>query len=242
MIRWVVRLAVLLALLVGLDRLAVGIVQGQIAAHVQSAEGLASRPTVKVHGFPFLTQVVNGTYTEVEIDVTGLVKDKLRIDHLQLDARGVKVDLGDAVRGAVRQVPVREGTVRAGIAFTSIDDAVAANARNLARITTSAVPGSRSRVRIDGALTLPGGPYRVSGAADVAITDSRLRVTPLPDVLNLVPLVVRERARALLTTSMTLPALPFGIRIRSATVSSQGVLLVADARGLLIRTDTGRPA
>jgi hypothetical protein len=238
MIRWIFRLALVVALVVGLDRLAVGVVQGQLAAQLQKSEGLASRPSVHIGGFPFLTQVVGGTYTDVRIDVHGLTRDRLEVSDLQVKAQGLRIKLGDAIRGRVREVPVEHGTVRGTVTFASVDAAFASYGKGVVSVHTSSA--GHGKVRLDGQMNIPTGPYRISGVADVSLTGGRLKVTPAPALLEQLPTAVRSQATTLLTPSIALPSLPFGIQLESVTVKADGVVLVASARGIVLHT-TGNP-
>ena len=64
--------AVLIGLAVGVDRLANHVAEGRIAAVLQSDAHLAHKPTVTVHGFPFLTQAFNGRYDRIEVTARDL--------------------------------------------------------------------------------------------------------------------------------------------------------------------------
>jgi hypothetical protein len=74
--RTVVVLAVVgllsLAIAVGVDRLAVGIVERQVAGRLQTSLGTAQPPTVEITGFPFLTQVVRRDFSSVHVVGDGL--------------------------------------------------------------------------------------------------------------------------------------------------------------------------
>jgi hypothetical protein len=236
-IRWLIRLAILAVILVGIDRLALGLAQGKLATELQRAESLQQRPSVHIEGFPFITQVVAGRYDDVRVDVKGLVKAQLTISDLQVHAEGVQVAFADAVAGRVSEVPVARGTIRATIAFSSIDAAFASYGSGLVMLRTSSA--GAGRVRLDGALTLPGGPYRVSGVADVALNGGRLKVTPAPDLFGLLPAAVRSQAQQLLTPALPLPTLPFGVRLESAEVRSDGIVLTARAKGIVLHTRAG---
>ncbi|MFD9128331.1 DUF2993 domain-containing protein [Kitasatospora sp. NPDC059571] len=65
-------LAVLIGLLVGADRLALGVAQDQAADRLATGGHMAERPKVSIAGFPFLTQVLAGEFDDVRLSGGGM--------------------------------------------------------------------------------------------------------------------------------------------------------------------------
>lgn len=68
--RWLpaaVAAVVTLVLLLLLDRAAEALTAPELAMKIQRAQHLSARPQVTVRGFPFLTQVLAGKYTEIDV-------------------------------------------------------------------------------------------------------------------------------------------------------------------------------
>lgn len=91
--RWSVAAAVLVVLLGGLvvaDRVAVRSAQAVAEREVVAGfEDVLGEPEVLISGFPFLTQLVAGTLTEVTASVAGLTLDGLEVTDVDLAATGV---------------------------------------------------------------------------------------------------------------------------------------------------------
>lgn len=67
-----IAVVIALVLLVAADRIAPRIIAGRIAGTLQIALGLEQRPTVRVGGFPFLTQVATRHYRRVSVNAGNL--------------------------------------------------------------------------------------------------------------------------------------------------------------------------
>src|SRR4051794_19674669 len=102
--------AVLLVLLFVGDRVAAAVAGHAVAVRLQSSEDLATRPTVKIRGVPFLTQAMSGHYDEMDVTAEGV--HRAGVDATRVDAKlyGVSVGAGAALSGSVQQVPVERLT------------------------------------------------------------------------------------------------------------------------------------
>ena len=65
-------LLVLAALLAAADRYLVHLAERTVAEQAQASADLRTRPTVTIHGFPFLTQAVRGRYARIDVSAGGL--------------------------------------------------------------------------------------------------------------------------------------------------------------------------
>ncbi|MFC8451856.1 DUF2993 domain-containing protein [Kitasatospora sp. NPDC057223] len=68
-----VGLAVLSGLLVGADRIAVGVAEGEVADQLVQHGVLSQRPQVSIEGFPFLTQALSMKLDDVRLSADGLM-------------------------------------------------------------------------------------------------------------------------------------------------------------------------
>ena len=91
--RWPTRLAITLLVLAGLfvaaDRITVGIAESQIAKRIQQSQNLASKPSVTIAGFPFLTQLIGMKLDKVSVDARGIQRNGVRVTDLHVDLNGV---------------------------------------------------------------------------------------------------------------------------------------------------------
>ncbi|HEX4654494.1 MAG TPA: DUF2993 domain-containing protein [Mycobacteriales bacterium] len=95
--RLVVTVLVLVALLAALDRVALWGAQHDVAERLQADAHLRTAPSVTIHGYPFLTQLIGGNYDDVDVVMRGLDSGGLRIDKLSVHVHGAHVSLSDVV-------------------------------------------------------------------------------------------------------------------------------------------------
>lgn len=221
--KWVVGIAVLLALLVGADRLAVRVAEGRIAQQLSST--LTGDPTVDIGGFPFLTQAVRGRYDDIRIG--GELAEPFSGFHATL--HDVEVPPGAALSGDVAQVPVAraEGTV------------VVAYAQLAARFPNGSVQVTpeNGNLRVAGHVTILGEQVSASVLESVAVEDGRRLVTApidvtvdgLPD-----PGPVRAAVVDALRLDGRLPELPYALQLTGVTAAADGLRLSASAEDVII--------
>jgi hypothetical protein len=230
-----VLLVVLLALVV-VDRVAVGIAEDQIADRVQESQALATKPSVDVRGFPFLTQVVRGRYKQATATVTGLERNGLRLSEISIDAEGVRVDLGDLLSGTVNAVPVDHAR---GSVLVTYDDlnAYLANRVEVPKVT---VRPDGSAVKVTGSVEIPvlGRSLSLSGDARVDVDGENVTIRPtaVEAITGFLPGFAEGPAREALTVRFAIEGLPFGVELDSAQVTERGVLFTAKADGVTLDT------
>ena len=86
---------ILAGLLVAADRIGVVVADHEIAGHIQTAYHLPSKPSVSVHGFPFLTQVISGHYDEIDMSTRQLTTQGVTVSNLTAQLTGVRAPLSD---------------------------------------------------------------------------------------------------------------------------------------------------
>ncbi|HZB29380.1 MAG TPA: DUF2993 domain-containing protein, partial [Streptosporangiaceae bacterium] len=64
-----VLLFVLIIVVIAADRVGVAVAQDQIAKQVAAQNDLPSKPDVKIHGIPFLTQAIGGNYQRIDVRI-----------------------------------------------------------------------------------------------------------------------------------------------------------------------------
>src|SRR4051812_42784911 len=108
---------VLVALFVLADRLTLLYAENRIADELKSTEGLASTPDVNVRGFPFLTQVVAGDYSDIEVVISDYAPaHAIAFDRIDVHLHDAHLPMSDALAGNADRVPVRhvDGTAVIG--------------------------------------------------------------------------------------------------------------------------------
>ncbi|MDM4777941.1 DUF2993 domain-containing protein [Micromonospora sp. b486] len=127
LIGFLVLLLVLAGLLVVADRVAAGVAERAIADQVRQEiakqDAQSAAPQVEVGGFPFLTQVLDGRYERISIqltDVRGDVQgDAVEVPKLDVDARNVTASL-DTLRSGRGEVVAESVDGRGTVTYESL--------------------------------------------------------------------------------------------------------------------------
>lgn len=112
----VVTLLVLLGLLVAVDFGAAAFVESTVSRQMRDQLGLADDPSVRINGFPFLTQVLGGRYSSVDVSASRLAVGELTDIGISAQLRDIDLPLDTLLGGGPPTLVVNEveGTVRVG--------------------------------------------------------------------------------------------------------------------------------
>ncbi len=158
----VVALVVLLLAAVGADRLAEKVATDRAETRL-AAEGLRD-PRVDVGGFPFLSQLLAGSYDDVRVTAVSVSSSSGRARDLTVTARSVSVPGQDrATVGSLRAtglVTYAEVLSRAGVRGVRLE------------------PAGGDRVRLSGRVDLLGQSRPIAAVGRVRGTGRTVRVTP----------------------------------------------------------------
>ncbi|MFG2820644.1 DUF2993 domain-containing protein [Kitasatospora sp. NPDC048365] len=208
-VKALIGLAVLAGLLVGADRLAVGVAEDEAADLLVNSGRVGSPPEVTIEGFPFLTQALSGEFDEVRLAADGMTvsngRDRVALHSFQARMSGVKV--GDSDR---RDVTVRSGSGSGLITYA-----------DLSKLTVGAVPLGLEYA----------GPGRVKSVVPGGAIEGRLRNegnTVIVDDLQLTGAAAALKGMAgdrLSARRFTMTNLPAGLNLASAVPQSDGLRL-----------------
>jgi hypothetical protein len=203
--RLLLALAVVVLLLLALDRGGKAVAERLVADRVQQDQGLASRPGVTIAGFPFLTQVVRGRYDRVDVTVRRLDAGPVPVS-LTAHLHDVLVPLGAVLHGRVDRIPVRRATADVQVRYAALDRAAGGQVRF--------APGTAGRVHVTASVA------GVHVASDVPVT-----VAGGTLVVHVV---------AGFDVRVPLGTLPFHARLVTARATPHGVVLTGSASGLVL--------
>lgn len=225
--RAVIGLAVLVLVLVGVDR------GGDLVAEHQAATGLdatfGSEPDVDIHGFPFLDQWATGRYDAITVDGRRVLLDGTRAKHVHVALRDVRTD-PFLVNGDLDSV--RAGTAR-------IVGSVPFGALPLPHgVTAKRAGDTGDRMRLSGTVTILGQELRISAVVTVSLQDGDVELSPRHvKVLGPLP---SAAATALVSDQLSAtvqPAgLPRGMDITSLSVTNTGVRIRAHGTDVTLST------
>ncbi|MDN3266336.1 DUF2993 domain-containing protein [Streptomyces sp. DH-12] len=230
-LRTLLVIAVILGgIFVAVDRVAVHVAEGEVADRLRATEGLASTPDVDITGFPFLTQVLGGSFDEVRVGIsdyeagTGEGSGTIRIADLRADLRGVEFsgDFGSAVADSA--------TGTATLAYDELLKAAKAEPRQVAPGITAEVvalsDGGNGKIEVTLEATVFGkklpGPVPVLSSVTVVDGNTvRVRADALP-VLGGVE-AAESRVRRITDFEQSIDGLPGGIRLEKVQAAADGV-------------------
>lgn len=208
-------LIVLAAVGVGVDRLAARLVAGEAERRLV-AEGF-SRPTVEMHGFPFLTQLAARTFTRVTVTSEGLEAGEGRASDVRAELTEVRTPQAG---------PVRIGSLAATgtVPYDVVEQAVG---------SLGLAAGPAGQVEVTRTVEVAGQSFDVVATARVRASGTRLRIVPTDLQVAGVP-ALTDRLRALLADRVALvydiPDLPDGVQVDAVTATPAGFEVRATGR------------
>jgi len=90
-------LILIVALLAILDRVALAAAEHDVSERLKADAHLSSSPSVHIHGYPFLTQLLGGNYDDVDVVMRDVDAGAVQVDRLTVHVHGAHVSLGDVV-------------------------------------------------------------------------------------------------------------------------------------------------
>ncbi|MEN8652510.1 DUF2993 domain-containing protein [Streptomyces sp. 21So2-11] len=140
------------------DRFAVMYAQGKAEDKLQESLGLATAPDVNIHGFPFLTQVLDQRLDKVDVAVPDVAANRVSLAEVRATAKDISIvgSLPTSIEGAVI------GSVD-GDVLLSFDDLNRELGSSQAKFTKDGA----NRVRVDGSLPVAGHEVRIEAEAHV---------------------------------------------------------------------------
>ncbi|MEU0560406.1 DUF2993 domain-containing protein [Dactylosporangium sp. NPDC006015] len=204
----------------------------QLAANSVTYEG---DPSVKIAGFPFLTQVLAGEYEKISIALSKPQIDNVKLETLNVDAKAVKADArdlmngrGEVVAGEVTgQATMTWDNVRKLLEFTNLPQGVDPSAIDVKVVNNKIVmripfmyQGFKVTIIANGSMVVESGKVRLK--LDSVTTDQG----NLPKLVN--DFIQANKSR--LQVTVKLPGLPYNLVINSAETTDSGLRVTASAK------------
>jgi len=241
LIKLVAVLAVLAVLGYFADRYVEHVAEGKIATVVQADAHLSARPAVKVHGFPFLTQLIGGKYHDVEVRADDVFQHGTPGGAtMRLDFYGVSIPLSKALQGSVTSAPVDHVTGSMTVPFDDLE--ATATAAGIVGVTSlAAVPGVADTVAFSEQAVVagPGGlsvNLTAQVTAKVVFTGGSLVVTAtgVHVVGRTLPAAATASVLSHATFSVALPGLPAGVHVTALSVLPAGLAVTVGSGPLVL--------
>jgi hypothetical protein len=191
--RVVIGLLVLVGLLVAVDYGSAALAESAVSRQMREQIGLADDPSVRINGFPFLTQAVSGHYRSVDIDAPRIHVGQLQELDVSAQLRDVSAPLSMLLGSGPKTLGVQEaeGTVRVsasdvqrlipgikGLRIDSLDKKALQQAVKDGGQASLAQLDPEKVARFVGTGTVLGQQVQVSVIALLQLTDGQAEIVP----------------------------------------------------------------
>lgn len=123
----VITLLVLVGLAVAADFAAAAGAEYQVEQKMREEFGADTEPSVRINGFPFITQALVGHYSSIDIRAAGITVGPLQNVEVEATMRDVDAPLSEVTDGNLRSVRAAEVDGRARIRDTDVGRAIRIN-------------------------------------------------------------------------------------------------------------------
>ena len=204
----IIAVLVIVALAVAADFGAAAAAEYTVAKQMRQQLRLASDPSVRINGFPFLTQAVAGHYTAIDKQASGVTADPLHDLDVEATLHDVDAPLTEVSSGDLHSVR-------------------AAKVDGLVRIKDTDLGGRRTEVVALGVIQLTGGLVRVT-TSDVRLTGDGIGAVGLPRP-------IRQTLLSTLSTDVKTGDLPFAVTPTRIWVETGSIAVEGTAKNVSLR-------
>ena len=223
----VISVLAVLAVLIAGDRVANAVAQNTLAGQLQSELSTPTKPEVSIGGFPFVTQVLGGSFSSVRVtaDDATITEGPSTVAIARLDATLTGITATDRYQNIVAD----RGEATALVDWTGIStlagQQVSYEADDRMRIDFSVPIG---RLSIDGFIT--GRPQLDVDAQTITVENPQVSVASVD-----VPQAVVDAVSRLVLQPFPIQDLPYDISVTGLTVQPDGVLLSGTGQDIPVR-------
>lgn len=216
----------------GADALARSGAEALLARNIQTATGVAGRPTVNVRGFAFVPQVVRGAYSQVEVTTLGITSGPLRIERVDSRLYDVRVRFHDVLVQDIRRVGIGRSDQEVTLRYSDINSYFVDTGREL-----QVAPGNDGEVMLSGTVDVLSKRVRVRATATLSVAGEVVRITAGRLDTGLASLDQAERLLLSQRLALTVPlgTLPFGHELRTVTVAEDAIHLEAQGNAIVLQ-------
>ncbi len=243
-------LVVLLLVGVGLlavsDRLAAYAAERTIAT--QTKKELTAReittptePTVKVSGFPFLTQVARGKYDRITIHVDHPTSQGVTLDALDVVASGVNASTSALINGT-GTVTADDVTGTAVLNWAAVNKLMNTSGFGGTSATASALPDGEVQVRVPVTVGDVSTTVVATGTLKAADTIVHLTITKVETEGGSIPPMINRLVGSIkqsLSVDIRIPQLLYNLKVRSVKAAPEGLSVTANAVNVPISGSAG---
>lgn len=218
-----------LALAVALaDRVLATLVEHKASEYLSAPFGHPA--SVRVHGTPFLTQVLRGRYSRIDVSGGGLQVGEIAGATLSASLHNALLPPRDLIGRRADQLPCEHIEGRMVLPYGEI--------ARVSRIPALTLAYVNDRLIASASLPIPGFNQiaRVSGEARLTMADTvvwlRVRGVSVAGI-NLPGIVINQLLPSL-SFPIPLPALPYGLRVDDLTPAASGLVVTGSADDVVL--------
>jgi hypothetical protein len=224
-----------------------------VAQRMREQLKLPSDPSVRIHGFPFLTQALAGHYTAVDIQARGVAVDPLRDVEVDATLHDVDAPLTEVSAGDLHSVRAAWVDGRVRIKDSDLGRAIGIEDLRIQRPSAQEVadiqPASRQEpIRMVATTDLAGQRLEVVGLGVIELTGEAVRITTKDVRLARegtgevgLPRGVRQALIKTFSTDVKPGELPFAVTPTRITVDTGAVVVEGTASNVsMIQARAGR--
>ncbi|WP_017557948.1 LmeA family phospholipid-binding protein [Nocardiopsis baichengensis] len=216
--KFLVFLVFLLILLAVADRGLHSAAQSEIAKRVGAQYEMSSEPEVAIGGFPFLTQAVGGTYSEISIVTGAMVVNDVQLERVDMTARDVHAPLSALM--SEPSAVAESADARVMLPYSELQQRLP---EGIVIETEDGEP------RMAGDLSMGGFSTPVSAGLDISAEGETVTLSPRDVQIGEAGLDLGDQVAQRLTATVTIPRLPFGLQIKGIEALPNGVEVAAEA-------------
>jgi hypothetical protein len=232
----------LLGLVIVADRIGASVAEGRIASTAadelkKAGATTDGKPSVIISGFPFLTQVLAGSYQKITINANKPRSGDIKLDSMTLVATDVKAAASDLLNG---RGPVTAGrlTGTASMSWESVKPLIELSGVPVPfDLSKIAITGSADQVEIRVPVTIANFSTTLWAKGQVTIADGKVKLQLIDvgtDGGDLPPAAkaLLNQYRSRLNATIRTPQMPYRLVLDKVTSDQSGVQVVATATGV----------
>ncbi|GAA4199869.1 LmeA family phospholipid-binding protein [Actinocatenispora rupis] len=235
-----VLLLVIVGLLVVADRVGASVANDKVAQQVavqarKNDVKLGQEPTAEITGFPFLTQVAAGKYDKILVHMRDLQAQAYSVPKLDITATGVHAKASDVLNGS-GTITADQVDGRATIGWGYLQQTAKDQLKQKIQVDDLTLSGTGGNLTVHLTVPVLSQQVKVVGTAKVTAADDHRSVVVSvkdlkPDGTKL-PSYAQQALTSLaqqLTVNVTLPKLPYGLKLYDIQPASDGLQVEARA-------------
>lgn len=197
------------------DVLARSFAQNTIASQTAQQMNMPEEPDVSIEGWAFLPQAISGNYSEINLSADSATVENVDVEQVRVDLSDVDAPLMGLIGG--------DPDVTAGEVDGSVVLPYGYLNSQLPEGVTINNEGEEARMSGELAITELDLSTQISSGAEFEVDDDTLHVRPVDVEVDGAPSQVVDSVAGMLSFSIQIPDLPYGLRITDVDPAGAGV-------------------